>query len=148
MAMNTFDGAARASINIEAPPERVWAALTEPELVRAYLYGAEIKSEWKKGSPITFKGEWKGRAYEDKGEILEIEPGKRLKVTHYSPLSGQPDVPENYHRVTYAIERRGEGSTLTITQENNRDEAEVEEAERTWGMILGNMKALLEGEAT
>jgi uncharacterized protein YndB with AHSA1/START domain len=142
--MNTFQGAARASIDIEAPPERVWAALTEPALVREYLYGAEIKSDWKKGSPITFKGEWKGRAYEDKGEILEIEPGKRLKVTHYSPLSGQPDVPENYHRVTYAITENGQGSTLTITQENNRDQAEVEESEKTWATILGNIKALLE----
>lgn len=142
--MNTYQGVASATEVIEAPAERVWAALTEPELVRQYLYGAEIASSWQKGSPITFKGEWKGKAYEDKGEILEIEPGKQLKVTHYSPLSGLPDVPENYHVVTYAIAEMGEASRLTITQENNRDQAEVDESEKTWKMILENIKALLE----
>ena len=142
--MNTFKGAANASTNIQAPPERVWQALVDPALVREYLYGAEIKSDWKQGSPITFSGEWKGKPYEDKGEILEIEPGRRLKVTHFSPLSGLPDVPENYHVVTYAVTGAGDTSTLTITQENNRDQNEVDESEKTWGMILGNIKTLLE----
>ncbi len=142
--MNSFKGAAKAIIAIEAPPARVWQALTDPALVREYLYGAEIISDWQKGSPITFKGEWKGKPYEDKGEILAIEPGRLLKVTHYSPLSGQPDVPENYHVVTYAVGGNGNRSTLTITQENNRDQSEVDESEKTWGTILGNIKALLE----
>jgi hypothetical protein len=39
---------------------------------------------------------------------------------------------------------RGSTSTLTITQENNRDQSEVDESEKTWGTILGNIKALLE----
>ena len=112
--------------------------------MRQYLYGAEIKSDWQPGSPITFSGVWNGKPYEDKGEILAIEPGKLLKVTHYSPLSGQPDAPESYHRVTYMIDGHGKRSTLTITQENNRDQAEVDESEKTWGMILGNLKTLLE----
>jgi uncharacterized protein YndB with AHSA1/START domain len=135
---------ANAKIDIDAPASKVWDALINPELVRQYLYGAEIVSNWYKGSPIVFKGVWNGRAYADKGIILEIEPGKLLKVTHYSPLSGLPDVPENYHMVTYQVSEAGGKSTLAITQENNRDQAEVDESERTWGTILGNIKALLE----
>ena len=142
--MSKFQEVATARQEINAPAAKVWDALVNPELVRQYLYGAEIKSDWQKGSPITFKGEWKGKPYEDKGTILDIEPGKRLKVTHYSPLSGLPDVPENYHVVTYVVAGSGETATLTITQENNRDQAEVDESEKTWGMILGNMKTLLE----
>lgn len=137
---------ARASINIQAPAERVWQALIDPELVSQYLFGARISSDWRKGSPVTYSGVWQGKPYEDKGVILEIEPGRLLKVTHYSPLSGLPDIPENYHVVTYAVAAQGDHSEITITQENNQSQAEVDESEKTWGMILGGMKQVLEGQ--
>jgi uncharacterized protein YndB with AHSA1/START domain len=143
--MTKFATPATATIEVHAPPERVFDALTNPALVRQYLYGAEIKSDWKVGSPITFSGEWKGKPYEDKGKILAFEPGKVLKVTHYSPLSGQPDVPENYHTVTYAVSGHGDHSHLTITQENNKDQAEVDESTKTWGTILEGLKKVVEG---
>jgi uncharacterized protein YndB with AHSA1/START domain len=142
--MNNFKGAATAKIEIKAPAAKVWDALVNPELVKVYLYGAQIASDWKVGSPITYTGEWKGKPYEDKGVILAIEPGKVLKVTHYSPLSGLPDVPENYHRVTYAVSGAGDHSTLTITQENNRDQAEVDESTGTWTTVLNGIKTMLE----
>lgn len=142
--MSDFKGIAQAETVIHAPAARVWQALIDPALVRQYLYGAEVESGWQVGSPITFKGEWQGKAYADKGQILELEPGRRLKVTHYSPLSGLPDAPENYHVVTYAVAGDGDQSRLTITQENNRSQAEVDESRKTWGMILGNIKKLLE----
>jgi uncharacterized protein YndB with AHSA1/START domain len=142
--MDKFQGVATAKIDIQAPPARVWDALVNPELVKVYLYGAQIVSNWKVGSPIYYRGEWKGKPYEDKGIILAIEPGKLLKVTHYSPLSGLPDVPENYHVVTYAVTPAGGHSTLTITQANNRDQAEVDESTGTWTTILGGIKTLLE----
>ena len=96
------------------------------------------------GHPITFSGVWKGKPYEDKGQILAYDPPQVLKVTHYSPLSGQPDVPENYHTVTYAVSPMGEYSRLTITQENNRDQAEVEESQKTWKAILEGLKYAVE----
>jgi uncharacterized protein YndB with AHSA1/START domain len=142
--MNQFKVAATAKIVINASPAKVWDALINPQLVRQYLYGAEIASDWKKGSPVTFKGEWKGKPYEDKGVILDFQPGKLLKLTHYSPLSGLPDVPENYHVVTYALSESGGRTTLTITQENNRDQAEVDDSTKTWNTILSGMKTLLE----
>ena len=142
--MNNFQGAATAQIEIKAPAAKVWDALINPELVKVYLYGAQIASDWKVGSPITYQGEWKGKPYKDKGVILAIEPGKLLKVTHYSPLSGLPDVPANYHTVTYAVSDAGDRSTLTITQENNRDQAEVDESTGTWTMVLSGIKTLLE----
>jgi hypothetical protein len=67
-----------------------------------------------------------------------------LKVTHYSPLSGLVDVPENYHVVTYVLSQADDKTTLTITQENNKDQVEVDESEKTWTMMLGGLKTLLE----
>lgn len=140
----TFDVPAVASIEINAPPSRVFNALTDADLVKAYLFGAEIKSDFKVGSPITFSGVWEGQPYEDKGVVLDFEPRKLLKVTHYSPLSGRPDAPENYHTVSYAVTGDDNESTLTITQENNRDQAEVDASQKTWQTILEGLKKAVE----
>jgi uncharacterized protein YndB with AHSA1/START domain len=91
---------ATATTTINAPASRVWSAITNPELIRKYLFDTEVISDWKLGSPILYKGEWQGQAFEDKGEILDIQPEKLFVSTHWSPLSGVPDLPENYHTVT------------------------------------------------
>jgi uncharacterized protein YndB with AHSA1/START domain len=88
---------ATAEIEIGESPAKVWIALTDPAHIKTYLFGAEVETDWRPGSSITWKGEHEGRAYEDKGEIVEIESERHLKVTHFRPLSGQDDVPANYH---------------------------------------------------
>jgi uncharacterized protein YndB with AHSA1/START domain len=97
------------------------------------------------GSPITYKGEWKGKAYEDKGKVLEIEPRKRLVSTFWSALAGLPDTPENYKTVRYELAPEGDRTKLTITQDNNASQEEVNEAEKNWRMVLDGIKKLLEG---
>ena len=72
---------AKVTTTINAPPSKVWDALTKPALIKRYLFGTEVTTDWKVGSPITYRGEWQGKTYEDKGKILEIEPGKRLAST-------------------------------------------------------------------
>ena len=91
---------ATARTEVAAPPERVWEAMTDPDQVAEYMMGSRVESDWRPGSQITWSGEWEGRPYQDKGEVLEAEPGRRLVVTHYSPLTGQEDVPESYRAHT------------------------------------------------
>ena len=136
---------ASATITIDAPAARVWQALTTPEILKKYYFGADILSDWKVGSPITYSGEWQGKPYQDKGRILAFEPEKLLIATHWSPLSGVPDSPENYHKVTYELSEQGGRTTLTLTQDNNATEEEKTQSDQFWKTLLEGLKKLLEG---
>ena len=91
---------ANATTSIGATRSRVWEALVTPAAIKKYMFGADVESDWRKGSEIKWKGGMKGKKYEDKGVILKIEPEQTLQYSHFSPLSGKPDKPENYHTIT------------------------------------------------
>jgi uncharacterized protein YndB with AHSA1/START domain len=137
---------AKAGTEVRAPPDAVWEALIDPAKVTQYMLGTEVVSDWRKGSPIVWKGEYQGRSFEDRGEILAIEPGQRLSYSHYSPLAGKPDVPENYHTVTVELAPGGtDGSTsVTLTQDNNGDAESRDHSAAFWQDMLERLKGLLE----
>ena len=135
---------AKASITIAAPASKVWEALTKPELIKQYLFGSEVVTDWKEGSPIYYRGEWQGKTYEDKGTILKVEREERLVSTHWSPLSGVADSPENYHTVTYLLSEHDGRTDLTILQDNNGSEKEKAESEQNWKTVLAGVKKLVE----
>lgn len=135
---------AKASMLINAPVSKVWDALTKPELIKQYLFDTDVVTDWKVGSPILYRGEWEGKPFEDKGEILAFEPEKKLASTHWSPLSGVPDTPENYHTVTYDLVSKDDKTEITITQDNNAHEQERVRSEENWKSVLVGLKNLLE----
>jgi uncharacterized protein YndB with AHSA1/START domain len=136
---------AKASISIDASREKVWNALIDPKAIKQYMFGTNVVSDWKEGSSIVWKGEWQGKSYEDKGEIIQLTPGETLQYSHFSPLSGQPDKPENYHAVTIALSDNGNQTDVTLTQDNNATEADKAESEKNWGMMLEGLKKFAEG---
>lgn len=137
---------ARANVSIQAPKAKVWEALTRPELIKQYLFGTDVTTDWQVGSPITYRGEWKGKAYEDKGRVVRVEPETLLVSTFWSSLSGLPDVPENYKTVTYALADEGGATKVSLTQDNNASREEADHSQRNWEMVLGELKELLEAE--
>lgn len=132
------------SIDIDAPAGEVWAALTLPDLVKRYMMGAVIDTDWKVGSPITWSGEWQGKPYEDKGVVTALVPGQKLSVTHWSPLAGLPDTPENYHTVSYELWPSGAKTRVTLTQENLTG-ASPEQSRKNWQPVLQGLKQVAEG---
>ena len=136
---------AKATVAINAPTSRVWDALTKPDLIKQYLFGTEVTTDWRVGSPITYEGTWEGKAYKDKGKVLQVEPGKLLVSTFWSSLSGSPDVPENYQTVRYELSAEGGGTRLTVVQDNNATREDANHSEQNWKMVLSGMKELLEG---
>jgi uncharacterized protein YndB with AHSA1/START domain len=135
---------ARASIRIKASNELVWKALVDPEAIRQYMFGTQMITDWHVGSPILWKGEWQGRTYEDKGVILQFEPGRRIQYSHFSPLSGVPDLPENYHTVTIELSADRNQTRVLLTQDRNASEEERAHSEQNWGMMLAALKKYLE----
>jgi len=137
---------AQESVEIEAPPERVWQVLVEPDLVARYMHGTSLETDWQVGGPIVWRGEWQGHSYEDKGEVLAVEPPRQLAVTHWSPLTGDADEPANYHHVTYVIEPLAGGrSRLTLTHGNSpTQEAADAMIENGWRPMLQSLKEVAE----
>lgn len=135
---------ATSSVKIKAEPSEIWAALTDPETVSKAFFGAKVDTDWRPGSPITFSGQWQGKSFKDKGEVLEAKPTQMLRFTHFSPLTGQPDVPENYHTVTFKLAPDSGGTRVTIMQTNAASEQERQHSEENWAQVLSALRQAVE----
>jgi uncharacterized protein YndB with AHSA1/START domain len=142
--METTMKTARVVTEIRADPGKVWEALTTPAIVKRYFFGVDVVTDWKVGGPLLYRGEWNGKAFEDKGVIRAFEPGRLLALDYWSGFSGKPDMPENYQRVTYALEPAGAGTRLTITQACEPTAEARAHCESNWMMVTGGLKQLLE----
>lgn len=135
---------AEKQITIEAPADAVWRALTDPALIKEYFHGTQVETDWTVGNPITWNGEWKGTTYQDKGTVLEVAPNSSLKYTHWSPMGGTEDKPENYHTVTYELAEKDTTTVLTLTQDNNASQEEADAMAQNWSGVLEGLKAVAE----
>ena len=133
-----------AEITIGAPADQVWKALTTPDLIKRWFFGVDTETDWTEGSPIVHRGEYQGMPYEDKGTIVKVDPGRLLVHTHWSPVSGLPDSPENYQEVSWTLSERDDTTELVITEVNLPSEAAKEVSEQGWNAALAALKDLVE----
>jgi uncharacterized protein YndB with AHSA1/START domain len=133
-----------SSVTIDAPIDEVWAAITTPARIKEWFFGVDTESDWEVGSSLVHRGEWQGKPYEDKGELLRIDPPKLLVHTHWSDVSGTPDAPEHYQEVTWALEEQGDRTRLTVSERNLPSEEAKQVSDQSWTMVLGDLKQLLE----
>lgn len=135
---------ATASIRVEATPDEVWEALTDPDRIKEYYFGTTVTTDWAVGSPITWAGEYEGKSYEDHGEILEVRRPRLLRHTHFSPLGGKPDAPANHHTLTYTLTEVGDATQVTLEQDNNDSAEAAEHSADNWRTMLEGLKAAVE----
>ena len=144
----------RNSISIDAPVEKVWDVLTNPEQTKKYMFGCETVSDWKPGSPLLWKGNYEGKEMVFvKGDIVDIDPGKYLAYTTIDPNSTIDDISENYLTVTYSLSDNNGHTSLTVTQ---GDYTKVADGERRykeasnngegWNPILVEIKKIAEAD--
>ena len=127
---------------IRTTPEKLWHALTEPEFTRQFWMGTMQESEWTPGASwriVKLDG-----STADSGEVVEIEPRKRLVLKWRNELFPEMTA-EGFSRMTYEIEEKGEAVRLTVTHIMEKSDSKFIKAVSTgWPMILASLKSLLE----
>jgi uncharacterized protein YndB with AHSA1/START domain/DNA-binding transcriptional ArsR family regulator len=128
-------------VHIRTPPEKLWAALTRPELTRQYFHGTDVLTNWKVGSTIEYiLPTPEGNQVAISGKVLEFTPHRRISHTFSFPDTG--DEPT---KVSYDLEAIGEMVKLTMTHEGFTGETKTYQGIRTgWGPIFDGLKSLLE----
>jgi len=129
---------------IRTTPEKLWSALTAPDVMKKYWFGMHQDSDWKPGSPwrLVFGD---GRVA-DTGEILESDPPRRLVIKWRNEFKPELKA-EGHSRCTIELEPVGEAVKLTImhAMEAGRPDSKVIDAvSGGWPKILSNLKSLLE----
>lgn len=133
-----------STIVLNASPEKVWNALTKPELVKQWQYGGDVITNWQTGSEIRFRNEWEGQIFEQWGTVLEIIPNKKVTYSLFFPAPGLEDKPENYFIMTYLLTEENQKTKLEIIKEDNRPGAKQEEPEGEENPILQALKVVAE----
>ena len=128
-------------IYIKTTPERLWEAITDPELRAKYNFGVGVESEWTPGSPYSSVHPQVGITIAE-GENLEVEPPRRL-VQSFTALWSEQVKSEGTSRVTWEIEPVEDSCRLTVTHDQLREGAN-DELFGGWPMILSGLKTLLE----
>lgn len=127
-------------IYIESTPDKVWQALTDPEMTAEY-WGHSNVSDWQAGSTWEHQRTDGSRTVDVVGTVVESSPPSRLVLTAGAPGQDRPNGPS---RLTFTIEPYGEIVRLTVTEENFLDEAERDGAAGGWAAVLSNLKSYLE----
>jgi uncharacterized protein YndB with AHSA1/START domain/biotin operon repressor len=128
-------------IYIKTTPERLWEAITDPELRSKYNFGARVSSDWTPGSRFEMSA-MDGAVALGEGENLEVDPPRRL-VQSARFLWSDAVKAEGTSKVTWEIEPIGDSCRLTVTHSDLREGAN-DEIYGGWPMILSGLKTLLE----
>jgi uncharacterized protein YndB with AHSA1/START domain len=128
-------------IYIRTTPERLWEAITEPEIRSKYNFGVRISSDWTPGSRFEMSHA-KANGLLGEGEILEVDPPRRL-VQSMVALWSDDVKSEGTSRVTWEIEPIADSCRLTVTHDQLREGAN-DELYGGWPMILSGLKTWLE----
>jgi uncharacterized protein YndB with AHSA1/START domain len=137
----------KKKVAINAEPSIVWDALTNPEKTKEYFFNCEVFSDWKVGSPITFKGKiFVVKKIEMNGTILEIEPKKLLK---YNLINDDGNDSPSSSTVTDELTYENGITTLSITDDVGKGEGAEDRYEKSikgWDKVLKGLKELVEKE--
>lgn len=134
----------QTNVVIQAPPETVWYALTEPKIIKRYLPNCTTSTSWKIGEPIIQTWEQDGKTCRDKGTVLKVDPPHELSYSSSDSRSGEPHLSETYHELSFKLEAEGEGTLIKCLIQNISSEQQSIHLLQHWKMAIARLKLLLE----
>jgi uncharacterized protein YndB with AHSA1/START domain len=129
-------------IYIKTSPDRLWEAITDPDMRAQYTFGVRTESDWAAGSSYQAVHPGAGLTI-SQGENLEVDPPRRL-VQSFNALWSDDVKAEGTSRVTWEIEPIGEDSCRLVVTHDQLREGGNDEIYGGWPMILSGLKTLLE----
>ena len=127
-------------IYIKTTPEKLWAAITDPEQRAKYSFGVQVHSDWVPGS--AYRAGVPGAVEISEGENLVVEP-PHLLVQSFRALWSEEVKAQGTTRVTWEIEQVADSCRLTVVHDQLPASANAE-LYGGWPMILSGLKTLLE----
>jgi uncharacterized protein YndB with AHSA1/START domain len=127
-------------IEIDATPEEIWQALTDPIKTQAYYYGTEILSDWQPGSRWTSES---GDELYLEGELIEVEPPRRIVQTFHVVIE-EPAASDAPSFVTWEVAPLGDGRTRVRLIHEGMGQATRDYVEGGWEHILHGLKDVVE----
>jgi uncharacterized protein YndB with AHSA1/START domain len=118
--------------------------VTTPDLVQKYFFATRLATDWKVGSPITFRGEWEGKPYEDRGTVLSFKEPHELSFNYWSSFSGTEDRDESRQIIRYELAETEGGVCVTIYQSNTDTQERADHSAKNWKFVLDGLKSLVE----
>jgi uncharacterized protein YndB with AHSA1/START domain len=135
------------TVVIAAPPAAVWAALTVPAAMRAWMgepeMAIDVATDWRPGSPIVISGVHHG-PFRNQGIVLDVVPGALLRYTHLSSVSALADVPGHYSVIAFALAAEEGGTSVRLTVERFATDTIYRHLDLYWRGTLDVFKAYVE----
>jgi uncharacterized protein YndB with AHSA1/START domain len=144
------DTTVQLTLLVDAAPEVIWKALTEPHLTKLYLEGAQARSTWERGAPVVWVENLEGTEHvRAKGTIMASLPGRRLRYTRLSTDGKLPDEPASYTTVDITLDEARDGLTRVQLWHGDfaglpHDVRKARAAGRVWVEALVGLKRVSE----
>ncbi len=135
-----------STIHINAPVQKVWDTITQPEKVKLWQFGSDLITTWEVGTGIEFVTEWEGTVFKQWGKVIEVRPNELVQYSLFAPRPGLEDKPENYFIMQYILTPENGGTKLEIVQEDNRPNAVQEAPQGEENPVLKSLKEIAEAE--
>ncbi len=139
-------GAITIEVIVDAPVSTTWRVLTEPELMRQWMFEEpiEIITDWQVGGPILIKGHIHDIYFENTGKVLQFQPNECLRYEHLSSLSKLPHEPGSYTTLDFKLQAVKDQTLLKISLENFPTESIYKHLKFYWETTLGILKKFAE----